>query len=137
MPVISGGTRMQPVYVDDVAAAIVTALTDDRRGLFELGGPDVMTFREILAWILRTTERNRPLVTVPNGIASLQAGVAQYVPGKPFTPDQLRMLRHDNFVSAGAQDLHALGIKPMPIDLVVPGYLARYRPGGARRRAVA
>ncbi len=133
MPVIRGGTRMQPVYVDDVAAAIETALVDARSGVFELGGPAVMTFREILEWILRETHRRRPLVTVPTGIASLQAAFAERLPGKPFTRDQLRMLGYDNVVAPGAAGLEQLGITPMPIELVVPHYLDRYRPGGLRR----
>ena len=133
MPVIKGTTRMQPVYVDDVAHAIETVLVERRAGPFELGGPAVMTFRSILEWILRETRRRRPLVAIPDGIAALQAAVAERLPGKPFTRDQLRMLGHDNVVSPGTADLVSLGITPMPIELVVPRYLDRYRQGGLRR----
>ncbi len=135
MPVISGRTRMQPVYVCDVADAVMAALTrtDTLGRIYELGGPRVWTFREILAFILKETHRNRPLVEIPMGLARLQANVLQHVPGKPLTPDQLLMLTRDNIVADGAPDLAALGITPTPVELIVPSYLARFQPGGGRR----
>jgi NADH dehydrogenase len=135
MPVISGQTRMQPVYVGDVADAIMAALTrpDALGQLYELGGPRVWTFREILAFILQETRRHRPLIEVPMGIARLQASIMQHLPGKPLTPDQLLMLSRDNVVSAGALGLTDLGVTPTPVELVVPAYLARFQPGGGRR----
>ena len=139
MPVISGKTKMQPVYVADVADAVMAALTrtDVQGKIFELGGPQVFTFREILALILKETQRNLRLVEIPMGLARMQAMVLQHVPGKPLTPDQLVMLSTDNVVAAGAAGLEALGIAPTPVELVVPGYLARFRPGGGRRPAAA
>jgi NADH dehydrogenase len=138
MPVIAGATKMQPVFVGDVADAVMAALASPAAEgrIFELGGPMVWTFRDILEFVLKTTHRDRPLVDIPMGIARMQACVLQHVPGKPLTPDQLLMLAHDNVVSAGMPGLADLGITPTPAELVVPGYLSRYQPGGGRRPTV-
>jgi uncharacterized protein YbjT (DUF2867 family) len=138
MPVISGATKMQPVFVGDVADAVMAALaTDTSMGkVFEIGGPRVWTFREILGFILKQTRRDKRLVNIPMGIARVQASILQHVPGKPLTPDQLLMLSKDNVVSPGALGLADLGITPTPAELVVPVYLSRYQPGGGRRPSV-
>jgi uncharacterized protein YbjT (DUF2867 family) len=135
MPVIAGDTRMQPVYVGDVADAVMVALhrSDTPGAPYELGGPQVWTFREILAYILKEIQRRRPLVDIPMNLARLQAGFLERVPGKLLTRDQLLMLAQDNVVSAGMPGLPDLGINPTPVDLVVPGYLRRFRPHGGRR----
>ncbi len=135
MPVIAGQTRFQPVYVGDVALAVQTALaeTQAQGRLYELGGPQVMTFREILAWILQQTHRDRMMATVSMRLARLMATVSSKLPGDGLTQDQLLMLGQDNVVAPGAEGLQALGITPTPIDLIVPAYLDRYRPGGHRR----
>jgi NADH dehydrogenase len=135
MPVISGNTRMQPVYVLDVADAVMAALasTETIGKTFELGGPRVWSFREILAFILKQTRRNRRLVDIPMRIAEWQAAILQHVPGKPLTPDQLLMLGKDNVVAPGAAGLAELGITPTPVELIVPAYLSRYQPGGGKR----
>ena len=139
MPVICGDTKMQPVYVGDVADAVMAALaTQAAQGVatgrtYELGGSRVWTFREILAFILKQTRRNRRLVDIPMGVARLQASVMQYLPGKPLTPDQLLMLERDNVVSDGSLGLPDLGITPTPVELIVPAYLSRFQPGGGRR----
>jgi uncharacterized protein YbjT (DUF2867 family) len=135
MPVISGHTQMQPVFVSDVADAVMAALASSatQGRIFELGGPRVWTFRELLAFILTTTHRDKKLVDIPMGIARMQACILQYVPGKPLTPDQLLLLSRDNVVSPDALGLSDLGITPTPVELVVPGYLLRYQPGGGRR----
>ncbi len=132
MPVIAGATRFQPVYVGDVADAVMAALSrDDAAGVtYELGGPKVMTFREIMGWILAQVERHRPLVNMPDGVARLMASI----PFSGLTADQLIMLKHDNVANPDMPGLAALGIVPTPIDLVVPSYLARYRKGGAKQR---
>lgn len=137
MPVICGDSLMQPVFVGDVADAIVAAAHTRAPGLWELGGPEVLTFREILRRILEMTGRNRPLLEIPAPVARLQAAFAELVPGKPLTRDQVKMLGRDNVVSPGAADLASLGIVPTPIGLVVPDYLSRYRVGGARSRVPA
>jgi len=138
MPVISGNTRFQPVYVGDVADAIMAVLArDDTMGrTYELGGPRIWTFREILAWILKETHRKRPLIEVPMGVARLQARIGELIPGKPFTRDQLTLLGRDNVVADGMPGLRDLGIVPTPVELVVPEYLDRYREGGGKREEV-
>jgi uncharacterized protein YbjT (DUF2867 family) len=138
MPVISGGTKMQPVFVIDVADAVMAALGSPatRGKIYELGGPRVWTFREILAFILKQTRRDKKLVDIPMAIARIQASILQYVPGKPLTPDQLLMLSKDNVVSPGALGLADLGVTATPVELVVPAYLSRYQPGGGRRPAI-
>lgn len=135
MPVISGRTRMQPVYVGDIADAVMAALNQaDAPGtIYELGGPHIFTFRQIMQYVLHVTERRRPLITVPPALARLQAAVAELMPGKPLTRDQLLMLARDNVVSGDAPGLADLGITPTPVELVVPQYLRRYRPGGGRQ----
>jgi NADH dehydrogenase len=138
MPVIAGDTRMQPVYVGDVADAVIAGLTGPATAgkLYELGGPRVWTFREILAFILKQTRRNRPLIEIPMGLARFQAGFLQYLPSKPLTPDQLLMLAKDNVVAPDALGLTDLGIVPTPVELIVPGYLNRFQPGGGKQPTV-
>ena len=135
MPVIAGETKMQPVYVCDVADAVMAALASrsTEGKIFELGGPRVWTFREILAFILKQTRRNRRLLDIPMGVARFQASILQHVPGKPLTPDQLLMLAKDNVVAPRAAGLTDLGITPTPVELIVPAYLSRFQPGGGRR----
>jgi NADH dehydrogenase len=136
MPVISGATRLQPVYVGDVADAVMAALAraDAAGALYELGGPRVWSFRELLGYIMQQTLRHRMMLDVPMGLARLQARFLELVPGKPLTRDQLLMLARDNVVAAGVPGLAELGLVPTPIELVVPGYIRRFRPGGGRRR---
>ncbi len=138
MPVICGETRMQPVYVGDVADAVMAALerADTTGNTYELGGPHIFTFRQILEYVLRETDRHRMLVAIPPGIARLQATLAERLPGKPLTRDQLLLLARDNVVSDDAPGLADLGITPMPVELVVSQYLRRFRPGGGRRALV-
>jgi NADH dehydrogenase len=135
MPVISGGSRMQPVYVGDVADAAMAALARAEAGgkIYELGGPRIFTFREILQYILKETRRSRPLIAIPPALARLQAAIAEQLPGKPLTRDQLLMLARDNITSENAPGLAELGVVPTPVEMVVPQYLARFRPGGGRR----
>jgi len=135
MPVIAGATRLQPVYVGDVADAVMAALARPEAAgrIFELGGPQVFSFRELLAWILQTTGHRRALVEVPARLARLEACVLERLPGKLLTGDQLRMLERDNVVAPEAADLAALGIVPTPVELVVPAYLRRFRKGGGLR----
>ncbi len=135
MPVICGATRFQPVYVGDVADAVMAALglADAAGALFELGGPRVWTFRELLAYVLEQTARRRPMINVPMWLARLQARLAELLPSKPFTRDQLLMLQRDTVVEPGMPGLPELGIVPTPVEMVVPSYLGRFRPGGGRR----
>jgi NADH dehydrogenase len=138
MPVICGDTRFQPVYVGDVADAVMAALgrADAAGATYELGGPRIWLFREILAYILREIGRRRPMIDVPLGLARLQAGVMELLPGKPMTRDQLLLLQQDNVVNPDMPGLKELDIVPTPVELVVPGYLRRFQPGGGRRRVL-
>ncbi|WP_372623097.1 complex I NDUFA9 subunit family protein [Falsiroseomonas sp.] len=137
MPVVSGATRFQPVYVGDVADAVAAAiaLPEARGKTYELGGPRVMTMREVLRFILDTTRRRRPMVEMPMGFMRFQAGLLQRLPSPPLTQDQLLLLGRDNVVSGQLPGFEALGISPKAVEAVVPGYLKRFRPGGGRREA--
>ena len=133
LPVIGGGTnKVQPVYVGDVASATVTALEGKAHQgkIYELGGPDIMTFREVMAYILKLTKRRRALLPIPFGVMGLAAGAMSVLPNAPVTRDQLKQLKTDNVVAANALTLKNLGIEATPVDLIVPEYLARYQPGG-------
>jgi len=139
MPVIAGNTRMQPVYVGDVADAVLAAAErEDAQGrTYELGGPQVLSFRELLRFVLTATGQRKPLVDVPVGLARLQAALSEFLPSPPLTRDQLLMLERDNVVAEGALGLPDLGIQPKALEAVVPAYLARFRPGGGRRPRLA
>lgn len=136
LPLIGGRTRFQPVYVDDVAAAIEAALErEDAPGrTYELGGPEVYSFEELLREMLDVIGRRRMLVPVPSGLARLQAAVLECLPVPPLTRDQLALLQVDNVVAEGAAGLADLGVTPTPIELIMPQYLARHR--GAPVRTV-
>lgn len=141
LPLIGGGhTRFQPVFVGDVARAFAEAVEGRTKPgtTYELGGPEIKTFRECMELMLREIDRNRLLVPVPWPIASLIASVAQFVPGKPLTPDQLRQLRIDNVVSEAAvaekRTLAGLGIEPTSLAAILPSYLVRFRPHGQFER---
>ncbi|HWX46660.1 MAG TPA: complex I NDUFA9 subunit family protein [Roseomonas sp.] len=136
MPVVCGATRFQPVYVGDVAEAIVAAAQrNDAPGrTYELGGPRVATFRELMGYVLEVTGRHKRLVSLPDGLVRLQARLGEYLPNPPLTRDQLAQLRKDNVVAPEAEGLAALGVQPTAMELVVPGYLTRFRKGGGRRR---
>ncbi|MFN3447926.1 MAG: complex I NDUFA9 subunit family protein [Roseococcus sp.] len=135
MPVIAGETRFQPVYVGDVAEAVMAALHRPEAAgrTYELGGPRVWSFRELLAFIVKETGRKRPLVEVPMGLARLQARIGELLPNPPLTRDQLLLLQRDNVVGEGALTLADLGIAPQPVEAHAPALLARFRPGGNRR----
>jgi len=126
--VIAGASRFQPVYVGDVADAVMAAFARPEAAgmLFELGGPRVMTFREILGWILAQIGRHRPLVPIPAAVSRLIAAI----PFSGLTADQLLMLQRDNVADPLLPGLAELGIMATPFDLIVPGYLARFQKGG-------
>ena len=98
--------------------------------------PACLAFRELLAYILKETGRKRRMVDMPMGLARLQARIMELVPGKPLTRDQLLMLQQDNVVAADMPGLQELGVVPTPVELVVPTYLRRFRPGGGTRRVL-
>lgn len=133
LPLIGGGkTRFQPVYVGDVADAITTCLGDlDCAGkIYELGGPKVYTFKELMALMLREIRRKRLLLPIPFAVAEVQGAVLQHLPGSLLTRDQVLMLRQDNVVAPGALGFEELGIKPTSVEVIIPTYLQRYRSGG-------
>ena len=133
MPLIAGETRFQPVYVGDVADAAVLAL-DGGPGVagrtFELGGPKTYSFRELLELVMVETQHQRPLFPVPRFMAAIQAFFLQALPNPPLTPDQLKLLENDNIVSDDARSFAELGIRPTPVEAIVPAYLWRFRPKG-------
>ena len=131
LPLIGGGhTRFQPVFVGDVAKAILAGLSRQDGRAYELGGPTVYSFKELLQLILRETGRRRLLVPLPFGIASLKAMFLQTLPNPLLTVDQVRLLRRDNIVSATAPGLGDLGITATSVEAVIPSYLWRYRAKG-------
>ncbi len=129
MPVVSGNTKFQPIYVQDVAEAIVHAVDSNAYAgqIYELGGPRVYSFRELTQYILDEIGVHKPLIDVPLGIAKLQAMLLGLAPKPLVTSDQLKLLAYDNVVSSGAKTLEAFGITPTPLEAVVPNYLIRYR----------
>ncbi len=136
LPVIAGDSFFQPVFVQDLAAAIVAALTDPAAAgrTYEIGGPDVMTFRQILKMINDLTRRRRPLLEVPHGAARLLGRLGDMLPFMPMTSDQLTMLQKDNVAAPGAPGLAELGIVPTPMAAFAPAMLERYRPSGRFNR---
>lgn len=131
VPVIAPETRFQPVYVGDVADAIVAALGSGAAGdLFELGGPQVLTMRALLRWIADATGRDPLFVDVPDVVASALATGLGWAPGAPITRDQWLMLQHDNVVAAGAAGLAELGVTPTSLASVADGWLVQYRRHG-------
>lgn len=134
----SGGPKMQPVFVGDVAAAIVACLrrSDAEGKTFELAGPRAYSFKEIMTLTLAAAGRRRLLVPLPFWLAEIQSMILQWLPTPLLTPDQVRLLTVDNVASGRLPGLQALGIEPTPAEAVIPGYLARYRPP-TRRAATA
>jgi len=144
LPLIGGGlTRFQPVFVGDVASAIADAVDGNAiaGAIYELGGPDILTFKELMQFVLKTIERRRILLPLPFPLAKLQAAVLQYLPNPPLTPDQVELLRTDNVVSGDARrdgrTLEGLGITPDSIAAIVPSYLWRFRKSGQFNRRPA
>jgi uncharacterized protein YbjT (DUF2867 family) len=142
LPLIGGGvTRLQPVYVGDVATAVADAVDGKARegATYELGGPEVLTMRQIMEMILRITDRRRMLVSLPFGLAKFQAQFLQFAPGAlKLTPDQVDLLRSDNVVSDAAKaaglTLEGLGITPDSMEAIAPQYLWRFRAAGQFQR---
>ena len=142
LPLIGGGvTRMQPAYVGDVASAVADAVDGKTKAgaTYELGGPEVLTMREIMEIILGITDRKRMLLSLPFGLARAQAFFLQFAPGMlKLTPDQVEMLKSDNVVSdtakAAGLTLEGLGITPDSLEAVAPQYLWRFRAAGQFQR---
>ena len=142
LPLIGGGSmKVQPVFVGDVAAAMADAVDGKARAgaTYELGGPEVLSFREIMEMILEITDRKRMLVSLPFAVAKLQSLFLQFAPGAmKLTPDQVELFRTDNVVSQAAKaaglTLEGLGITPDSLEAIAPQYLWRFRPAGQFQR---
>ncbi len=133
LPLIGGGhTRFQPVFVGDVAAAITAALErpDAAGRTYELGGPTIYSFRELLQVVLDAIGRKRLLLPLPFWLASIKAFFLQLAPKPLLTPDQVTLLRQDNVVSPTALTLADLGIHPTTVEAEIPAYLWRFRAKG-------
>jgi NADH dehydrogenase len=133
LPLVGGGhTKFQPVYVGNVADAVLNALIDPSLAgkTYELGGPRVYSFKQLLEYILAETGRKRALVTLPFGLAALQGTFLQMLPNPPLTRDQVELLKSDNVVSPGALTLADLGIEPTAVETIVPTYLDKFHIGG-------
>lgn len=131
-----GGMLMQPVYVGDVALAIGAGLgliktkAKMQGGIFELGGPEVFSFRQLMEMTLSQIKRRRLLVPIPLAAMRVGAMFAGLLPNPPVTVDQVRLLAADNVADPKRPGLAQIGIAPTPVDTILPGYLARFRPGG-------
>jgi NADH dehydrogenase len=137
LPLIGGGeTKFAPVFAGDVAEAVVRLVDKGEADgqTYELGGPEVLSFRQLLQFTLDTIGRNRLLLSLPWGVAKLQAALMGLLPRPPLTMDQVELLKSDNVVSAEARrenrTLEGLGITPQGIEAIVPAYLYRYRKAG-------
>jgi NADH dehydrogenase len=137
LPLIGGGkTQLEPVFAGDVAKAVIAGLTGKASAgaAYELGGPEILTLKEVMQRVLTYTMRKRLLVPEPFWLAKLQGAFLQLLPKPPLTLDQVRLLEIDNVVSETARDtgrtLQGLGIKPVAVASVVPEYLEQYRPRG-------
>lgn len=137
LPLIGGGeTKFQPVYVGDVAEAALRALDGQARPgtIYEFGGPEIRSFRELLDYILSVTGRKRLLLPLPFALAKFKASILECLPGKLLTVDQVTLLESDNIVSVAAKaegrTLEGLGIDPTGFETVVPTYLYSFREHG-------
>ena len=138
LPVVGAATKFQPVYVDDVARAAVAGVLGHAPGVYELGGPDVASFRDLMTQMLGVIQRRRLVLNIPFiaarvmafGFDTLQAVTLGLVKNGMITADQVRSLRRDNVVSPGAKGLIDMGITPTDMAAVLPEYLWRFRPSG-------
>jgi len=140
LPLVGGGeTRFQPVFVGDAAEALARAVDGQAKAgtIYELGGPEVRSFKQLMEYVLKVTERRRLLLPLPFALAKFQAAFLQYLPKPPLTPDQVELLRTDNVVSPAAETeartLSGLGIEPTAMQVIVPSYLWRFRKTGQFR----
>jgi uncharacterized protein YbjT (DUF2867 family) len=137
LPLIGGGrTRFQPVYVGDVADAVLKCLEDPATAgrTYELGGPRIYSMRQLMELLLDQIRRKRLLIDLPFGLAEFQARLMSVLPNPPLTPDQVELLKSDNVVSSGALGLTELGIAPTAVEAILPTYLDRFRRGGWYQR---
>jgi len=130
MPLIGGGrTRVQPVFVENVAEAIARVIASDAAAaqIYELAGPKVYTMRELTEFVLVTVDRRRLLLTIPFRLAMAQARLFELLPNPPLTAGQVELLEEDNVASAKRPGLRELGIEPASIEEIVPSYIGQAR----------
>lgn len=138
LPVLAPRTKFQPVYVGDVADAVVAALSDNAAGrTFELGGPQTLTMAELQQWIADATGRSPLFVELPDAVSGALASGLGWAPGAPITKDQWLMLQHDNVVAADAAGLADLGITSTAMAAVAEGWLVQYRRNGRFAKLVS
>lgn len=133
LPLLAGGnTKFQPVFVGDVAESIIYCLSNSQTDgqIYELGGPSIYSFKELLVYMLSAIGKKRALIPVPIFAMQVPAAMASILPNPPITRDQLRMLDTDNIVNENMLDITSFGITPQPIEAHVPNYLSCYRQGG-------
>ena len=133
LPLIGGGeTKLQPVYVGDVADAVSACLNDPQRlgKTYELGGPQKYSLKDIYNLVFRVTNRRRFLMSVPWGLAKIQGTILGLMPKPLMTADQVETLKTDNVVAPAALSFRDLGIVPTAPEIILPVYLSRFRPGG-------
>lgn len=137
LPLIGGGqTRFMPVYVGDIAEAVshLVAQSVATGRIYELGGPEILSMKEVINYTLKVTGRRRLLVSIPWKVASVLGSILSLLPGAPLTADQVELLKSDNLVSDQARregrTLEGLGINPVGVEAIVPSYLFRYRRAG-------
>jgi len=133
LPVVRPSVKLQPVFVGDVGKAVALAALDPKTHggkTYELGGPQVLSMHELIAWICETTERHPTLIDLPDPVGKTIAALTGWAPGAPITWDQWLMLQKDNVVSDKARDLKAFGISAKPLAAVAEGWLTQYRRHG-------
>lgn len=133
LPVIKGDAKFQPVYAADVGRAVAAAALDPARHggkTYELGGPQVISMRELNQWICDRTGRNRHLIDIPDAVGAALAKFTGWLPGAPIIRDQWLMLQRDNVVGARAKGFEDFGIEPTPLAAVADGWLTSYRRHG-------
>ncbi len=135
LPLIGGGkTKFQPIYVEDIAEVTIKIINSDNKRysgkIYQIGGNDIVTFKEIYEKIFKYTNRRRKLIYVPFGIAKIIAWFLSIFPKPILTPDQVESLKNDNIVTDKTLNITAYNVKPKSMDIVLPQYLNNYRAGG-------
>jgi len=133
LPLVGGGlTKFAPIYVGDVAKAIVKALelNNSDPKIYELGGPENYSFKELIEILLREIKKKRFLISIPFGVAKFQSYFLQMMPNPLLTSDQVELLKHNNIVSGDYPTLNDLGVTGTPIQSILPKYIYRFRTGG-------
>ena len=133
LPLVGGGkTKFAPIYVEDVANAIIEVLelNNSEPKIYELGGPENYSFKELMEILLKEIKKKRFLIPIPFGVAKFQSYFLQMMPNPLLTPDQVELLKHHNIVSGDYPTLKDLGITGTPIQSILPKYIYRFREGG-------